>query len=798
MRKSTFKATAAFMAALLICSSAVSCGKNETKTKTPQTADQLITNSYKSEELTAPDGVSSIDSLTYLKENDEILLACMDDSYNNVFYKTNSDFTDYTKLDLEFDIDEKASSSYSFTSSDDGKMYVAVTIITHGDMAEPDWNDENFDYESFDFDAYNAAAEYSYQLYVFGTDGALISNAPIDGMDAYSSDDMDASIGNITYCGDDKLIVGIQCDDEAYVIMNTSGKIEDQIDIGSSNWINYIGRDIDGNVVCSTYGDNGEVLGNIDIDSKKLSDSKIEIDSAGGYTIRSMICGAGDYKLFVPMSNGIYGVKSDDSMEEIVNWVDSDISSDYVNAILGLENGDFIVSEYDYNSSTVKLSRLTKRASDELADTMVFTIGLLWSDSEISSKITEFNKSNDKYRIKVKDYSEYDDYDEQSEKYNNTSIGQLKNDIISGNAPDMICVYDSSTIKSLASKGVFVDLYSYMENDTELNKDMILPNILTAFETDGKLFSITPSFTVSTYAAKAKYNYNENWTVDDMIDAYNNLPEDMRMFKQMNSKSSVFNMLNYFSSEYVDYENKTCSFDSPEYIKLLEFCNNFPTEEDDISYDTMTDEEINAYYSDQETMCRNDKALIDSLYISSFADYKTAKVGNFGEDITLVGTPSANGQGGTLQSSYNFAILNDSGCKDAAWDFIKDFFNTRDEDEENNNYSYTLSVIKDEFEKQADESMNRPYYYDEDHNKVEYDNTTYINNEEVKIDPLTQEERDYVESYITSITALADYDNDVMTICTEESDAYFNGEKSAEDAAKMIQNRASILISEQG
>ena len=36
-----------------------------------------------------------------------------------------------------------------------------------------------------------------------------------------------------------------------------------------------------------------------------------------------------------------------------------------------------------------------------------------------------------------------------------------------------------------------------------------------------------------------------------------------------------------------------------------------------------------------------------------------------------------------------------------------------------------------------------------------------------------------------------------MVIITEEVNAYFAGEKTAEEAADMIQNRVSLLISEQ-
>ena len=39
-------------------------------------------------------------------------------------------------------------------------------------------------------------------------------------------------------------------------------------------------------------------------------------------------------------------------------------------------------------------------------------------------------------------------------------------------------------------------------------------------------------------------------------------------------------------------------------------------------------------------------------------------------------------------------------------------------------------------------------------------------------------------------------DYEVQSIVMEEADAFFHGEKTAEDTAKMIQNRVSILVGE--
>ena len=103
---------------------------------------------------------------------------------------------------------------------------------------------------------------------------------------------------------------------------------------------------------------------------------------------------------------------------------------------------------------------------------------MMYVHPDISSKVTAFNKSQDDVRIKIVDYSKYDDYDEENKKVINSSENQLKMDIVSGNAPDMVFVYDPGVIKSIASKGVFADLYQLLGTNGSAKKEDIMDNVL--------------------------------------------------------------------------------------------------------------------------------------------------------------------------------------------------------------------------------------------------------------------------------------------------------------------------------
>ena len=63
---------------------------------------------------------------------------------------------------------------------------------------------------------------------------------------------------------------------------------------------------------------------------------------------------------------------------------------------------------------------------------------------------------------------------------------------------------------------------------------------------------------------------------------------------------------------------------------------------------------------------------------------------------------------------------------------------------------------------------------------------------------LTQEQADKLYAVITSTSALYDFSSDsIFGIVKEQSQAYFSGQKTAEDVAKLVQSKANIYVNEQ-
>ena len=158
-----------------------------------------------------------------------------------------------------------------------------------------------------------------------------------------------------------------------------------------------------------------------------------------------------------------------------------------------------------------------------------------------------------------------------------------------------------------------------------------------------------------------------------------------------------------------------------------------------------------------------------------------------------VGYPSSNGSGGKLDFSENIAISATCPDKEGAWQFVRSYF-TKEYQLAENDWGgkaniQGLSARKDGFERDMYRSS---HFTDMDGNSVDY-----YESKGDKYYPLTQEEEDKLTNYILGCdTIYGDYDSDVLNICLEEAAAYFAGETTAENAADMIQNRASITLSE--
>ena len=798
------------MAALLAAAcllSAASCslpGMNGSESsankgeKPKQTASEVIERSFNAEKLGSMPPINYINTMDRLGNTDNILITGSDNSGITRMFITDSNFETFNEINPDYPMTDNSDLYCNISPALDGTIFDVATITDYGDFKKPDWNDPDFNYDEFDWDAYQAAAVSTTYIYTFDSTGKELNHAEINMdrfMDGADEDMVTPYLGNVTPIDSEHALAYVGGERETYHILNTDGTFGNEVSFPDNIWLGAFCATPDGNIAFVSYSGDQECIGIIDTNTLKLDASAIAIDGLDNDHLSTLVSGDDKYAYYSTTYTGLYGISSDGKAEQITTWVDSDLSGDSVRGFLNLGNDEFIIYIYDYsNTSSNGFYRITERDASELANKTLITIAVVYGDSNFMNEVNNFNRTSDQYRIKINDYSKYYDWDEENEKYLNTPSKQFKLDIIAGKSPDMVFFSETSAIKGLSGKGTFADLYEFMGKDGSVSKDDFIPSVLKANEENGKLYSIAPSYNISTAAVKKKFFDKENWTLDDLIETYNKLPEGAKLAQWNNTKTSAFDFLTQ-NIHFVDYATGKCSYDSDEFIKILEFANKFPYEETEPDWEHMTEEEYNAYYNDMQSANRNDKALVSTIDLYDFRAYNTTKYGTFGEDITLVGFPSKNGCGLTITPNSSFAILSDSPNKDECWKFINTFFTEEYQKKEN----WNIPALKTVFEDKLKEAMEDPYWIDDSGKKQSYPNQYTIGDKTIEIPNLTEEDCEQLKDliYNANIESVQVWDNEITDIVNEEIDAYFAGEKTAKQTAEIIQNRVSILVSEQ-
>ena len=498
------------------------------------------------------------------------------------------------------------------------------------------------------------------------------------------------------------------------------------------------------------------------------------------------------------MSNGsIFGERRDTGdVEKVVDWMACDVDSNTINSdrFGFLSDGRIVAVTDDYSDdgpSKQQILVLNRVEAASVQTKAELTLACLYLDYNLRSQIVRFNKNNPDYRIVVKDYSEYATDDD-----SNAGLTKLNTEIISGNVPDIIANETGLPLAQYASKGLLEDLWPYIDADPEYSRDKLMAQPLNAAQTDGKLYRLPLDFGVTTAVGLGKVvGEYTTWTLADVNDALSKLPEGATVFNKYYTQAEMLQYCVAMNAEsFMNWQDGTCSFDSDEFRALLEFVKPFPTD-----YDWQSDSDD---YESDYTRLKNGKQLLYPTSLSGFSDlyYTFAALNN---DIRFVGFPREDGSSGNaFNASCTLSISTTCKDKSGAWAFIR---STLSDDYQKDLWNYP--IVKSAFEAKAQEAMTQEYETDADGNQILDDDgnpipisnggMSYGDEPMIELYAVTQEQYDAVMALIDSTTSFVDYDQNVLSIISDEAAGYFAGSKTVEEASKLIQSRVGLYMQEQ-
>ena len=585
-------------------------------------------------------------------------------------------------------------------------------------------------------------------------------------------------------------------DEGAIYLFDESGAYAGTAKVDGVNWISGMGTGKDGKVyIC--YNDNsgdvrGSLLTEIDFEKKQKGATYANFVSMNGNG--NLIPGISQ-DFLVGDETGLYEYSLEkQEATRLLSWLDSDINGSHVSRYFAMADGSIAVLVNDWDTGSTEFAVMKKMKSEDVTRAETVVLGTFYSDSSLSSSVVNFNKTNGKYRVVIKSYMDPNSW---SETAYEDAINTMNNEIISGNAPDIIAL-DMVDVSNFVSKGVLEDLSPYLDQSSVVSRKDFLPQVLEASTVNGVLTSIPDSFSLQTMMGLTSLlGSRKGWNITEIMEFAKEHPKG-ELFQYAQKSSILTSFLIYNQAQFLNREKAECYFDSSEFKSLLQFANTFPEE---LDYENM-DNRL------EPLRIADGSLLLVEAYISSFDDIPSYLAYFDGKDVSFIGYPTSQGNGTVMRLGSRYGISSKSQKKEGAWAFME-YLLSRDV---LNDWSfYGFSSRKDVFEQQKEKATKVEYVLDENGEPMldengepiwqggggwsmsdEYGNEWYYENK-----PLTREEADMVDDLLQGATSLDNMlDQELMNIVTEEAGSYFAGNKSVDEVAGIIQNRISLYLKE--
>ena len=496
--------------------------------------------------------------------------------------------------------------------------------------------------------------------------------------------------------------------------------------------------------------------------------------------------GNGKYLFFCNAGDSLYGYNAGtQEFDRLLIWTGVNIDSSQILCLSMLDN-EQIVAVISSNGE-VEVASLQKVNQADLPETTILNYATLGLRSDVRSEIVEFNKAHQDCRIEVHDYSEYNIGGDRSQ-----GISKLNTELLAGKI-DILDTADLP-IQQYGNKGILEDLLPFLDNDPEISRNCLIENVLNTAMRDGKLYQAFPSFSILTVVGNADIvGERLSWTFEDLAATLDAMPENCTIFGAGETKETLFEVLLPIELDsFVDWNTGKCSFDDEGFISFLKFCNGISPvyEEEAMEYDWVTEGRQLLLQAELGTLYREDYLL-----------YPTA----FGGKISFVGYPQQDGSiGSYFKLGDGMSITTSCKDKEAAWSFVREMFLPRYPT--GMYFGNMLPINQTDFNRLVEVVTTPSYERDGNGNILVGEDGQPVemvgfgvppnSNLEVPLRAITQDELEHFMELLDSVDSIYSFDKNIFSIIKEESGAYFNGDKTAEDVTRLVQRRVSLYLSE--
>lgn len=399
--------------------------------------------------------------------------------------------------------------------------------------------------------------------------------------------------------------------------------------------------------------------------------------------------------LYTYISDGkVFGVDAKaDKNVQILDFLACDINDNRISDYMILDDGTVAALQTRSDaseSSQYDLVMISMTDVSALPEKKIVTLGCQFINDRIKEHIIRFNQTSDSVRVQLVD------------PYSSEAM------------PDMFMT-NMIPLEQYAAEGKLIDLWPFIEQDSELSADVLMSHVFETASIDGKLYEAASSFVIHTAAGKKDYvGATRNWDHHELVQARSYLEDNGTIFGTEHAAENFLNGYVYqILDSFIDWEEGTALFNSEDFTNLLEFAGILSDEGIVAAENTgKKSNEFNRLYSNTQLLTVNQ--------IDSFDQIKYANAMHRGE-AAFVGYPTSFGAGNLLMLTDPIAIT--AQCEDpsAAWTFVRTFLT---EEYQIGRSLNGFPTNKNVFDQYAASEMEAVYETDATGNKAEVSSGT--------------------------------------------------------------------------
>ena len=702
-------------------------------------------------------------------------------SYKTHFYKIPAGFIlNYENVYRQNIVHYRNGLVYILGKDDNGKSaFLVYDPILDASYTEPLIID-NIEFLEYCFDGSYITIDFDKTLNKISADGETLFSLQLD------EQTLELLVGK-----DDTMYIGSE---HSLSIYTPDGKLSQTISLGNYQFWNVEMLE-NGNVFIVSFDDESDRFM-----YQYINGGEVELSTGLNYFSGVALLGGNGYDMYYQTPDTLSGYNlTTKEMTPLMNWISADLNT---TELLSVEiiSPELIITTSRSNISqgiSIGISNLIKETAgtnEQLAydgETIEINLAVLtWYSRMLLPIVTEFNKTNTKYRINVESYVVGEDPD----------YTRFNADLASGKIPDLM-FGDTIPMRNYINKGMIADIYEFIDNDTDLSRDQFLECVLYSGEHNGKLYQLPLQFSLIAYYGKtSNLGDIDGWTYDEFQTFCDSLPEDVTLTHGLRRNQLLREFTVNDVKHFVDYEKGTCDFENPKFINAMEIITAF---DKTTVIETIPQNEFNDYHAGLYNLYKTNKLYMSSDITLMSNRIMIANLAKFDfEPISFPGLPTITGENGTINFPLNLVMIEQSKVKDGVWEFIK--YAVSDEIQLTPGLNFYFPVTKSALRQDYDALME---LYSSDSCYMD-EKTGYIDFADA---PLTDEERlqngyakvnipdnlfDTIVDLLSKVKSKALRDTTLAEIITEEINNYWEGRGTLEETAKIIQNRASIYMSE--